>query len=181
MGFIFSKLWSKLISKKDVRILMIGLDAAGKTSILYQMKMAELVKTIPTIGFNVEQLDYKGLRFTIWDVGGQDKIRMLWKHYYQNSDGIIFVVDSNDKERFETVRETLLLCLNEEELKEAALLIFANKQDINGAAAPNELTKILEIEKIHNRKWLVQGSSAISGQGLKEGLDWLANVLLKKK
>ena len=181
MGFIFSKLWSKLISKKDVRILMIGLDAAGKTSILYQMKMAELVKTIPTIGFNVEQLDYKGLRFTIWDVGGQDKIRMLWKHYYQNSDGIIFVVDSNDKERFETVRETLLLCLNEEELKEAALLIFANKQDINGAAAPNELTKILEMEKIHNRKWLVQGNSAISGQGLKEGLDWLANALLKKK
>ena len=73
MGFIFSKLWSTLISKKDVRILMVGLDAAGKTSILYQLKMAELVKTIPTIGFNVEQLDYKGLRFTIWDVGGQDK------------------------------------------------------------------------------------------------------------
>ena len=181
MGFIFSKIWSKLISKKDVRILMIGLDAAGKTSILYQMKMAELVKTIPTIGFNVEQLDYKGLTFTIWDVGGQDKIRMLWKHYYQNSDGIIFVVDSNDKERFETVRETLLLCLNDEELKEAALLIFANKQDINGSASPNELTKILEMENIRNRKWLVQGSSAISGQGLKEGLDWLANVLLKKK
>ena len=181
MGFILSKLWSSLISKKDVRILMIGLDAAGKTSILYQMKMAELVKTIPTIGFNVEQLDYKGLRFTIWDVGGQDKIRILWKHYYQNSDGIIFVIDSNDKERFETVRETLLLCLNEEELKDAALLIFANKQDINGAVSPSELTKILEMEKIRNRKWLVQGSSAISGQGLKEGLDWLANALLKKK
>ena len=181
MGFILSKLWSSLISKRDVRVLMIGLDAAGKTSILYQMKMAELVKTIPTIGFNVEQLDYKGLRFTIWDVGGQDKIRMLWKHYYQNSDGIIFVIDSNDKERFETVRETLLLCLNEEELKDAALLIFANKQDINGAVSPSELTKILEMEKIRNRKWLVQGSSAISGQGLKEGLDWLANALLKKK
>ena len=181
MGFILSKLWSSLISKRDVRVLMIGLDAAGKTSILYQMKMAELVKTIPTIGFNVEQLDYKGLRFTIWDVGGQDKIRMLWKHYYQNSDGIIFVIDSNDKERFETVRETLLLCLNEEELKDAALLIFANKQDINGAVSPSELTKILEMEKIRNRKWLVQGSSAISGQGLKEGLDWLAYALLKKK
>ena len=153
MGFILSKLWSSLISKRDVRVLMIGLDAAGKTSILYQMKMAELVKTIPTIGFNVEQLDYKGLRFTIWDVGGQDKIRMLWKHYYQNSDGIIFVIDSNDKERFETVRETLLLCLNEEELKDAALLIFANKQDINGAVSPSELTKILEMEKIHNEKY----------------------------
>ena len=96
MGFIFSKFFS-LISKRDARILMIGLDAAGKTSILYQLKMAELVKTIPTIGFNVEMLDYKGLRLTIWDVGGQDKIRILWKHYYQNTDGILFVVDSNDK------------------------------------------------------------------------------------
>ena len=181
MGFIFSKIWSTLISKKDVRILMIGLDAAGKTSILYQMKMAELVKTIPTIGFNVEQLDYKGLRFTIWDVGGQDKIRILWKHYYQNSDGIIFVIDSNDKERFEKVRETLLLCLNEEELRDAALLIFANKQDIKGSVSPKEISDILEMGKIKNRKWLVQGSSAISGQGLKEGLDWLANILIKKK
>ena len=181
MGFIFSKLWSTLISKKDVRILMIGLDAAGKTTILYQMKMAELVKTIPTIGFNVEQLDYKGLRFTIWDVGGQDKIRILWKHYYQNSDGIIFVIDSNDKERFEKVRETLLLCLNEEELRDAALLIFANKQDIKGSVSPKEISDILEMGKIKNRKWLVQGSSAISGQGLKEGLDWLIKNLIKGK
>ena len=181
MGFIFSKLFNSLISKRDVRILMVGLDAAGKTTILYQMKMAELVKTIPTIGFNVEQLDYKGLRFTIWDVGGQDKIRILWKHYYQNSDGIIFVIDSNDKERFEKVKETLLLCLNEEELRDAALLIFANKQDIKGSVSPKEISDILEMGKIKNRKWLVQGSSAISGQGLKEGLDWLANILIKKK
>ena len=180
MGFIFSKFFS-LISKRDARILMIGLDAAGKTSILYQLKMAELVKTIPTIGFNVEMLDYKGLKLTIWDVGGQDKIRILWKHYYQNTDGIIFVVDSNDKERLEKVRETLALCLIEEELKDAALLIFANKQDLNGAVSPNELTEILEMGKINNRRWLVQGSSATTGQGLKEGLDWLANILLKKK
>ena len=180
MGFIFSKFFS-LISKRDARILMIGLDAAGKTSILYQLKMAELVKTIPTIGFNVEMLDYKGLKLTIWDVGGQDKIRILWKHYYQNTDGIIFVVDSNDKERLEKVRETLALCLIEEELKDAALLIFANKQDLNGAVSPNELTEILEMGKINNRRWLVQGSSATTGQGLKEGLDWLANALLKKK
>jgi len=180
MGFLFSKFFS-LISKRDVRILMIGLDAAGKTSILYQMKMAELVKTIPTIGFNVELVNYKGLRFTIWDVGGQDKIRILWKHYYQNTDGIIFVVDSNDKERLEKVRETLALCLIEEELKDAALLVFANKQDLNGAVSPNELTDILEMGKINNRRWLVQGSSALNGQGLKEGLDWLATVLLKKK
>ena len=107
MGFFFSKLWTKLLGKRDVRILMVGLDAAGKTTILYQLKMGETVKTIPTIGFNVETLDYKGLNFTVWDVGGQDKIRVLWKHYYQNTDGLIFVVDSNDYDRMDDAKETL--------------------------------------------------------------------------
>ena len=179
MGFIFSKLWSKLISKKDVRILMIGLDAAVKTSILYQMKMAELVKTIPTIGFNVEQLDYKGLRFTIWDVGGQDKIRVLWKHYYQNTDILIFVVDSNDRDRIQEASEELKKMLDEKELKDCAVLIFANKQDINGALSPGEVSEKLGMSNLKGRSWLVQGSSAITGQGLKEGLDWMASVILK--
>ena len=107
MGFFLSKVWTKLIGKKDVRMLMVGLDAAGKTTILYQLKMNETVKTIPTIGFNVETLDYKGLNFTVWDVGGQDKIRVLWKHYYQNTDGLIFVVDSNDKDRIDDAAEEL--------------------------------------------------------------------------
>jgi GTPase SAR1 family protein len=108
MGFFLSKLWTKLLGKRDVRILMVGLDAAGKTTILYQLKMGETVKTIPTIGFNVETLDYKGLNFTVWDVGGQDKIRVLWKHYYQNTDGLIFVVDSNNPGILDTIIGTPL-------------------------------------------------------------------------
>ena len=90
-----------LFGKKEVKILMLGLDAAGKTTILYQLKMGETVKTIPTLGFNVETIKHKNFNFTIWDVGGQDKIRVLWKHYYQNTDGLIFVVDSNDQDRIE--------------------------------------------------------------------------------
>ena len=160
---------------------MVGLDAAGKTSVLYPLKMSELVKTIPTIGFNVETLDYKGLTFTIWDVGGQDKIRMLWKHYYQNTDGIIFVVDSNDKERIKLSEEVLKLTLAEEDLKNSALLVMANKQDLSGALSPNEVTQQLGMNEIKGRNWLVQGTSAQTGQGLKEGLDWLANTLLKQK
>lgn len=89
---------------------MKGRDASGKGSILYQLKMAELVRTISTIGFNLKMLDYKELRFTIWDIGGQEIIRMFWKHYYQNNNGSIFVVDSNDKEKLEKVREALALC-----------------------------------------------------------------------
>ena len=181
MGFIFSKIWTKLISKRDVRILMVGLDAAGKTTILYQFKMGEIVKTIPTIGFNVETLEYKGLNFTVWDVGGQYKIRVLWKHYYQNTDGLIFVVDSNDKERIEEAGDELKKMLAEEELKDCAVLVMANKQDLNGALSPGEVTEKLGMGSLKGRNWLVQGTSASTGQGLKEGLDWMASVLLKKK
>ena len=100
--------------KKDMRILMVGLDAAGKTTILYKLKLGEVVTTIPTIGFNVETVDYKNISFTVWDVGGQDKIRNLWRHYYQNTQGLIFVVDSNDKARIEDARNELHKMLQEE-------------------------------------------------------------------
>merc|ERR1719451_223836 len=101
MGLVFTKLWSKLIGKIDAKIVMVGLDAAGKTTILYKLKLSEVVTTIPTIGFNVETVEYKNISFTVWDVGGQDKIRPLWRHYYQNTQGLIFVIDSNDRDRIE--------------------------------------------------------------------------------
>ena len=85
MGMVFTKIWDRFVGKKDMRILMVGLDAAGKTTILYKLKLGEVVATIPTIGFNVESVDYKNISFNVWDVGGQYKIRMLWKHYYQGT------------------------------------------------------------------------------------------------
>ncbi len=181
MGLFFSKLWTKLTGTKEVRLLMVGLDAAGKTTILYQLKMGETVKTIPTIGFNVETLEYKGLNFTVWDVGGQDKIRVLWKHYYQNTDGLIFVVDSNDRDRVEDASEELKKMLAEDELKDAVVLVMANKQDLSGAMSPNEVTEKMGLQQLKGKQWLVQGTSATTGQGLKEGLDWMAGILLKKR
>merc|ERR1712072_1010538 len=112
MGLAFTKLWQRMISIKEMRILMVGLDAAGKTTILYKLKLGEVVTTIPTIGFNVETVEYKNISFTVWDVGGQDKIRKLWRHYYQNTQGIIFVVDSNDRDRIEDAREELVRMLS---------------------------------------------------------------------
>nr|KAF6479063.1 ADP ribosylation factor 1 [Molossus molossus] len=87
MGNIFANLFKGLFGKKEMRILMVGLDAAGKTTILYKLKLGEIVTTIPTIGFNVETVEYKNISFTVWDVGGQDKIRPLWRHYFQNTQG----------------------------------------------------------------------------------------------
>jgi len=104
MGLAFSKIWARLVGKTEMRILMVGLDAAGKTTILYKLKLGEVVTTIPTIGFNVETVEYKNLSFTVWDVGGQDKIRPLWRHYYQGTNGLIYVVDSNDRDRSEDAR-----------------------------------------------------------------------------
>merc|ERR1719473_1086342 len=134
MGNIFSSIWNKFIqTNKEMRILMVGLDAAGKTTILYKLKLGEVVNTIPTIGFNVETVEYKNISFNVWDVGGQDKIRLLWRHYYANTQGLIFVVDSNDRDRVDENKEELHKMLAEEELKDAVLLVFANKQDLPGA------------------------------------------------
>lgn len=87
-------------------------------------------KLTPYAGFNVETVEYKNIQFTVWDVGGQDKIRPLWRHYFQNTQGIIFVVDSNDRDRIVEAREELQRMLNEDELRDALLLVFANKQDL---------------------------------------------------
>jgi len=107
MGLTISSLFGRLFAKKQMRILMVGLDAAGKTTILYKLKLGEIVTTIPTIGFNVETVEYKNISFTVWDVGGQDKIRPLWRHYYQNTQGLIFVVDSSDRERIQESHDEL--------------------------------------------------------------------------
>ncbi len=112
MGLQISRMMERLFGKTEMRILMVGLDAAGKTTILYKLKLGEVVTTIPTIGFNVETVDYKNISFTVWDVGGQDKIRPLWRHYYQNTQGLIFVVDSNDRDRIEPAREELHKMIN---------------------------------------------------------------------
>lgn len=183
MGFIFSKAWTDVFKRRnrDVKLIMVGLDAAGKTTVLYQLKMNETVKTIPTIGFNVENITFRGLNFCVWDIGGQDKIRVLWKHYYQNIDGIIYVIDSNDNDRIEESAEELNKILAEDELKDSALLVMANKQDLKNSMTPKDLTEKLELSKIKDRPWLVQGTSATTGQGLKEGFDWMASTLLKKK
>nr|XP_040058985.1 ADP-ribosylation factor 1-like isoform X2 [Gasterosteus aculeatus aculeatus] len=112
MGVIISHIFSRFISKTPVRILMVGLDAAGKTTLLYRLKLAEVVTTIPTIGFNVETVEYKNISFTVWDVGGQTIIRPLWRHYFTNTQGLIFVVDSSDPERIKEAADELHRMVN---------------------------------------------------------------------
>jgi small GTP-binding protein len=178
MGGFFTKTWKSIFSSnKKVRILMVGLDAVGKTTIMYKLKMNETVKTIPTIGFNVETMSYKTLTMTMWDIGGQNKIRALWKHYYAGTDAIIYVIDSSDTERLEESAEELFKMLQDDELANASVLIYANKQDLSGALTPNEICEKMRLTTLKNRNWTVQGTSAVKGTGLTEGLDWLAKVM----
>ncbi|XP_033296051.2 ADP-ribosylation factor 4-like [Orcinus orca] len=180
MGFTISSLFSRLFSKKQMCILMAGLDAAGKTTILYKLKLGEIVTTIPIIGFNVETVEYKNICFTVCDVGGQDKIRPLWGHYFQSTQGLIFVVDSNDHERIQEGAEELQKMLQEDELRDAMFLLFASKQDLPNAMAISEMTDKLGPQSFRNRTWYVQATCATQGTGLYEGLDWLSNELSKR-
>lgn len=144
---------------------MLGLDAAGKTTILYKLKLGEYVTSVPTIGFNVEQVEFQKVKFAIWDVGGQDKIRKLWKHYYQNTQALIYVVDSSDKERVDIAKQELQSMLADEELKDAVLLVLANKQDM-AVMSVAEVAEKLGLHTLKGREWNIQGTCAISGDGL---------------
>jgi len=161
-------------------LAMVGLDAAGKTTILYKMKIGEIITTVPTIGFNVETVEYKNLRFTMWDIGGQDKLRPLWKHYFKGTNGVIFVVDSNDRDRVCKARDELHKILREDELRNAAVLVFANKQDLPNAMSSSCLSEKLGLRSIRH-PWFIQEACATTGEGLYEGLDWLAQNVSNRR
>eukprot|EP00050_Salpingoeca_kvevrii_P011198 m.13529 g.13529 ORF g.13529 m.13529 type:complete len:182 (-) comp3309_c0_seq1:55-600(-) len=177
MGGFFSSLFSRLWGDKELRILILGLDGAGKTTILYRLQVGEVVTTIPTIGFNVETVTYKNLKFQVWDLGGQTSIRPYWRCYYSNTDAIIYVVDSSDHERMGISKTELVSMLEEEELKNAVLMVFANKQDLPGALSPAQVSEQLGLSALKDRTWSIFKTSAKKGEGLDEAMEWLVNAL----
>ncbi|GAB5365732.1 hypothetical protein AAMO2058_001083200 [Amorphochlora amoebiformis] len=178
MGASISGLFARMFANRQARILMLGLDAAGKTTVLYKVKLGETITTIPTIGFNVEKLEHKGLDLTVWDIGGQDKLRPLWRHYFQNTEALVFVVDSADTERLKDATDELHKVMSSSFLDEACLLVMANKQDLPKALPPKTIAKKMQIDKIMGRRrWQVQGVVATTGQGVFEGFDWIAKTI----
>lgn len=168
--------WSTYLGFKsqDYRILLLGLDSVGKTSILYWMKVGEHLPTIPTIGFNVETVKFKNINFTLWDVGGREKMRVLIRHYYSNTKALVYIVDSCDRERISLTKDELKsFFLDEDELRELPLLIFANKQDLENHMTVEEIQNLMQVDKIRDRPVKVVSSVAITGEGLTEGFDWL--------
>ncbi|KAF4793835.1 hypothetical protein TURU_106138 [Turdus rufiventris] len=179
-GF-FSTIFSSLFGTREMRILILGLDGAGKTTILYRLQVGEVVTTIPTIGFNVETVTYKNLKFQVWDLGGQTSIRPYWRCYYSNTDAVIYVVDSCDRDRIGTSKSELVAMLEEEELKKAILVVFANKQDMEQAMTPTEMANALGLPALKDRKWQIFKTSATKGTGLDEAMEWLVEALKSRQ
>ena len=172
----FSRWLVDRLVKREMRILMLGLDNSGKTSILYRLKLGQPKRTVPTIGFNVETLEYKNIAFTVWDVGGQEKLRALWHHYFASAQALIFVVDSSDRARLTEAAAELHRLIKEEELHNSLLLVLANKQDLPNACNAAEISQLMKLYPPHiSRSCYIQSCCATSGDGLHEGLDWLSS------
>lgn len=181
MGGVLSSTYARIFGRQEAPIIMLGLDAAGKTTILYKLRLGEVVTTVPTIGFNVETLEFSKraslVSFTTWDVGGRAKIRPLLRHYYQQAKALVFVVDSNDKERWEQASDEMMQVLHEDECRDWPLLVLANKQDLPNTMSVREVTDKLKLHYLQNRKWYIQGCSALTGNGLFDGLEWLSQAM----
>ena len=179
MGSLMSRIRQLFNDNKETRMIMIGLDNAGKTSMLYKLKIGEIVSTIPTIGFNVSEIKYINMSMQVWDIGGQTKIRKLWDHYYNNLDGIIFIVDSVDRTRLEEVRYELEKLTKVIALQGVPVLIYANKQDAPRAMRAGAIGDRLNMGRLFvNRNWYIQPCSVLRGEGLYDGLEWIRNEIL---
>ncbi|XP_066994143.1 ADP-ribosylation factor-like protein 2 [Anabrus simplex] len=179
MGLL--KILKKMKQKeKEVRLLMLGLDNAGKTTILKRFNGEQIDTISPTLGFNIKTLEHRGYKLNVWDVGGQKSLRSYWRNYFECTDGLIWVVDSADKRRLDDCVKELHGLLGEERLAGATLLVFANKQDLPGALSAEEIRDVLELESIKTHHWKIVWCSAVTGENLLEGIDWLVDDIASR-
>ncbi|KAH7267574.1 ADP-ribosylation factor family-domain-containing protein [Fusarium redolens] len=168
------------LKDKEMRILMLGLDNAGKTTIVKRV-MGEDVNTVsPTLGFIIKTIDYEGYKLNIWDVGGQKTLRSYWRNYFEKTDALIWVVDATDRLRIQDCRDELQGLLLEERLAGASLLVFANKTDVEGCMTEEEILSELQLESIRTHRWHILPCSAMTGANLKEGLSWVVEDAKKR-
>lgn len=169
-----------------LHVVVIGLDSAGKTSLLYRLKFKEFVQSVPTKGFNTEKIRVplggsRGITFQVWDVGGQEKLRPLWRSYTRRTDGLVFVVDSAEIERLEEARMELHRISKASDNQGVPVLVLANKQDQPGALSAAEVKRLAVRELAAATLTHVQGCSAVDGLGLQPGLEHLYEMILKRK
>ncbi|XP_041500036.1 ADP-ribosylation factor-like protein 5C [Microtus oregoni] len=172
MGQLIAKLM-RIFGSQEHKVIIVGLDNAGKTTILYQFLSNEVVHTCSTIGSNVEEIVLQKTRFLMWDLGGQEALRSSWDTYYSSTEFVILVIYSTDRNRLPTAREELYKMLAHEALQDALVLIFANKQDVKDSMSPAEISQFLMLSAIKEHPWHIQGCCALTGEGLPAGLQWM--------
>ncbi|KAL8589733.1 ADP-ribosylation factor-like protein 2 [Nucella lapillus] len=166
--------------EKEVRLLMLGLDNAGKTTILKKFNGEDIDMISPTLGFNIKTLEHRGFKLNVWDVGGQKSLRSYWRNYFESTDGLVWVVDSADRMRLADCKRELQGLLVEERLAGATLLVFANKQDLPGALSSEEIRQAMDLDSIKTHHWIIQDCSAVTGDNLLTGIDWLIDDIASR-
>jgi len=167
-------------NEKEARILVLGLDNAGKTTILKKLSEEDITHIMPTQGFNIKSLVHDGFKLNVWDIGGQKSIRPYWSNYFESTDALVFVIDSSDRRRLEESGAELGELLSEDKLGGIPLLVFANKQDLVQARSAPEISEALALHEIRDRSWNIQAASAKQGEGLQEGMEWLVSTIEKR-
>lgn len=167
-------------SGRELRILLLGLDNAGKTTLLKKLALEDVSHITPTQGFNIKSVQTDGFKLNVWDIGGQRKLRPYWRNYFENTDILIYVVDSSDRKRLEETGYELNELLTDEKLNNVPILVFANKQDLVHAASASEIAQSLNLHLIKDRPWQIQACSAILDEGVKDGMEWISQNVKKK-
>eukprot|EP01012_Entosiphon_sulcatum_P031408 TRINITY_DN395_c0_g1_i2.p2 TRINITY_DN395_c0_g1~~TRINITY_DN395_c0_g1_i2.p2 ORF type:complete len:179 (+),score=50.66 TRINITY_DN395_c0_g1_i2:32-568(+) len=164
-------------SEKEPRFLILGLDNAGKTTFLRRLSDEDPSNTSPTQGFNIKSVQREGFKLNLWDIGGQKAIRSYWANYFDETDLLIWVVDSSDKKRLEETGTELTALLAEDKLQNVPLLVLANKQDLAEALTPAEVSEALQLPAVRDRQWQVEACSAKTGDGLERAMEWAIKTI----
>ncbi|GAB2265221.1 hypothetical protein Dimus_000289 [Dionaea muscipula] len=181
-------LWRYIFSKTEFHILILGIDKAGKTTLVEKLKELYLNieglppdRIVPTVGLNIGRIEVGNAKLVFWDLGGQPGLRPIWEKYYEEAHAVIYLIDSNCPLRFEDSKSALEKVLRHEDLQGAPLVILANKQDLPGAATAEELARYLDLKKLDERVYMFEASSAYDGRGIKESIDWLVDEMERSK
>ncbi len=166
-------------ANKGAKLLVLGLDCSGKTTILKAVADEEISNIQPTQGFNIKSLKVEGVNLAIWDLGGQKVLREYWSNYFKGTNVLVYVIDAADIGRLEESGNELSNLLKEIELKNVPVLIFANKQDLVHAMEPDDITEKLKLDMIDDRDWMILACSATNNEGLKEGFEWAIRNMKK--
>eukprot|EP00127_Corallochytrium_limacisporum_P000548 Clim_evm4s18 gene=Clim_evmTU4s18 len=191
MYSLFKGIFKLLFHKDEYCVLILGLDNAGKTTLVEKVKSYYIQNykelsagaIAPTIGLNVAKCETQGVKLIFWDLGGQKELHTIWDKYYQEAHGLIYVVDSADRKRIPESWDIFSTVITSQALAKAPILVLANKQDLDNAMDVAEMVTVFEIDQqdLGDRHWKLVPSSATSGDGVKSAVDWMVTMIKRNR